>query len=99
MIVNDWFDNSICILICKISKWRQKYEGTLSDEENGIYPGYQRFFLAYVGELRFVGRRPKTRAAKPREKTSSTQGKWHLNKQEKYDTVDDLKDARGVYLI
>ena len=79
MIVNDWFDNSICI-ISKISKWRQKYEGTLSDEENGIYPGYQRFFLA---ELRFVGRRPKTRAAKPREKTSSTQGKWHLNKQEK----------------
>ena len=58
MIVNDWFVNSICILICKISKWRQKYEGTLSDEESVIYPGYQRFFLAYVGELRFVGRRP-----------------------------------------
>ena len=29
------------------------------------YPGYQRFFLACDGELRFVGRRPKTRAAKP----------------------------------
>ena len=26
------------------------------------------FFLACVGELRFVGRRPKTRVAKPREK-------------------------------
>ena len=24
----------------------------------GLYPGYQRFFLACVGELRFVGRRP-----------------------------------------
>ena len=24
----------------------------------GLYPGYQRFFLAWVGELRFVGRRP-----------------------------------------
>ena len=23
-----------------------------------VYPGYQRFFLACVGELRFVGRRP-----------------------------------------
>ena len=29
------------------------------------YPGYQRFFLACDGELRFVGHRPKTRAAKP----------------------------------
>ena len=29
------------------------------------YPGYQRFFLACDGELGFVGRRPKTRAAKP----------------------------------
>ena len=33
------------------------------------YPRYQRFFLACDGGLRFVGRRPKTRAAKPREKT------------------------------
>ena len=35
----------------------------------GEYPektsGYERFFLAWVGELRFVGRRPKTPAAKP----------------------------------
>ena len=45
--------------------------------------GTRGFFLVYVGELRFVGRRPKTRAAKPREKTSGTQGKWHLNRQEK----------------
>ena len=27
------------------------------------YPRYQRFFLACDGELRFVARRPKTRAA------------------------------------
>ena len=35
----------------------------------GEYPektsGYQRFFLVCVGELLFVGRRPKTPAAKP----------------------------------
>ena len=35
--------------------------------------GTRRFFLACVRELRFVGRRPKTRAAKPREKTSGTE--------------------------
>ena len=39
-----------------------------------VYTGYHRFFLACDGELRFVGRRPKKRAAKPREKTSGTQG-------------------------
>ena len=40
------------------------------------YPGYQRFFLAYVGESRFVTRRPKTRAAKPREKTETGNRAW-----------------------
>ena len=33
------------------------------------YPGYQRFFLACVGELRFVGRRP-TRVRPKAEDTS-----------------------------
>ena len=33
-------------------------------QQHWTYPGYQRFFLACDGELRFVGRRPKTRAAK-----------------------------------
>ena len=38
----------------------------LSRDSEKSYHGYQRFFLVCDGELRFVGRRPKTRAAKPR---------------------------------
>ena len=39
---------------------------------SSAYPGYQRFFSREVG-IFGVGRRPKPRAAKPREKTSGTE--------------------------
>ena len=55
----------------RFEEYRQDKASSVNSETvpRKRYPGDQRFFLACDKELRFVGRRPKTRAAKPREKT------------------------------
>ena len=51
-----------------IKRIRRLFEATRMQQ----YPGYQRFFLACDGELRFVGRRP----SRVRPKAEDTSGVW-----------------------
>ena len=59
-------DNFFVIFFCRhsIKTWKS-WPNLFKFQSMSIraYPGYQRYFLACDGELRFVGRRPKTRPA------------------------------------
>ena len=62
-----------------------------------LYPGYQSFFLACDGELRFVGRRPKTRARPETalEKPLAPRG-LSLRKKERNDDRKYVSAARRL---
>ena len=48
----------IMIISFKMRRQVFLYVFEFSEQRRNGYPGYQRFFLACVGEVRFVGRRP-----------------------------------------